>query len=494
MKTVWVLGDQLNTSIASLQDASPDDTRVLMIESAAKVQSKRWHRQRLHLVLASMRKFAESLKSTGFEVDYRSAESLRAGVQEHRKEFDPDEIVAMEPLSWDGSELMEELGVRVVRSNQMLCHRDDFATWAGSRKTLRMEDFYRWQRSRLDYLMDGSEPAGGRWNFDADNREPPPKDGRSWEPITESKLDEIDRDVLAGLPESTFGSEPTGIWATTRRQALNRLRSFVDEVLPEFGPHEDAMLSREWRLAHSGLSHALNIGLLMPGEVVDAAEDAYRTGRVPIASAEGFIRQIIGWREYIWNVYWRYMPDYRTDNVLKAKRPLPPAFTGASTKMNCVSHALEGVEQRAYAHHIQRLMVLGNLCLIAGVDPNELVEWMWASFIDGAEWVMIPNVTGMSQYADGGRMSTKPYASGGAYINRMSDYCKGCAYDPKKRTGDDACPFTTLYWDFLDRHRARFAKNHRMFQQVRGLDRLSDLDDVKKRAAEVLEMLEAGTL
>jgi deoxyribodipyrimidine photolyase-related protein len=259
-------------------------------------------------------------------------------------------------------------------------------------------------------------------------------------------------------------------------------------------PAATLRLTDEWRLAHSVLSHALNIGLLLPGEVCDATEHAYRSGMVPISSAEGFLRQVIGWREYVWGVYWRWMPGYRHSNELHAARPLPPVFTGATTKMRCVETAVKGVHERAWVHHIQRLMVLGNLALLAGVDPGAMVEWMWRSFIDGAEWVMVPNGRGMSLYADGGRMATKPYASGGAYINRMSDSCKGCAFNPKVRTGDDACPFTTLYWDFLARHRTRFAGNHRMAQAVRGLDRLSDLPQVRARATDVLDRLDAGTL
>jgi deoxyribodipyrimidine photolyase-related protein len=256
------------------------------------------------------------------------------------------------------------------------------------------------------------------------------------------------------------------------------------------------MLEGEWRLAHSLLSSSMNIGLLHPREVCDAVEAAYRAGDVPIASAEGYIRQVIGWREYVWGTFWLWMPGFRRRNALGARRPLPPAYREGpeATRMACVSAALAGVRDHAYAHHIQRLMVLGNLALLAGVRPTELVDWMWASFIDGAEWVMIPNVVGMALHADGGRMMTKPYPAGGAYIDRMSDHCGGCRYDPRRRTGDDACPFTTLYWDFLDRHRERFAGNGRMRQQVRGLERLRDLPEVRERAAQVLRLLDAGRL
>jgi deoxyribodipyrimidine photolyase-related protein len=363
-----------------------------------------------------------------------------------------------------------------------------------------MEDFYRWQRRRLGYLMDGDEPAGGRWNFDADNREPPPRDGRTtWPAPLADPLDDLDREVLddlAALPGvRLWGAPPDGVWATLRPRALQRLDHFVEHLLPRFGPHEDAMLTASWHLAHGLMAQYLNIGLLHPREVCDAVEAAYRAGRVPIASAEGFLRQVIGWREYVWGLYWLWGPDYAALNELGAERALPPAFTGrAPTQMRCLATTLQTVHDHGWAHHIQRLMVLGNLALLAGVKPQELTEWMWAGFVDGAEWVMVPNVVGMALHADGGKMATKPYAAGGAYIDRMSDYCRGCRYDRTKRTGPDACPFTTLYWDFLARHEERFVRNPRVAQQVRAAQRLSDLPAVRERAAEVLGLLDAGEL
>lgn len=494
--TVWVFGDQLHRGIASLADADPAHTRILLVESEAKLRSKRWHRQRLHLVLAGMRRFGAELAEEGFAVDHRRARTMASGLRSHRREHHPERVVAMAPMSFAGIALLEAAGVEVVANDQFLCSAEEFAGWAaGAGKRLRMEDFYRWQRRRLGYLMDGDEPAGGRWNFDHDNREPPPTDGRHWPAPVIDELDDLDAAVLRDLPANAWGQDPEGWWATTREGALARLRSFVADGLPAFGPHEDATLEDEPRLAHSLLSHALNVGLLHPSEVADAAEEAYRAGKVPIASAEGFIRQVIGWREYVWGLYWLWGPDYRDRNALRAERSLPPVFTGAApTEMRCVSHAVGGLDDRAWVHHIQRLMVLGNLALLAGVKPQAMVEWMWASFVDGAEWVMLPNVIGMSLHADGGMMATKPYAAGGAYINRMSDHCRGCRFDPKQRTGERACPFTTLYWDFLARHQQRFAKNHRMAQQVRGVDRLKDLAATRARAAEVLEALDRGEL
>lgn len=495
VETVWVLGDQLNRRISSLSGRTPADARILMVESTRKLSSKRFHRQRLHLVLTAMRRFASQLRRAGFHVDYRRAPSLRAGLAAHRDRYQPTQVVAMEPMSFWMLRLLDELEVQITRSNQFLCHYEDFAAWAAGRTRLVMEDFYREQRRRLGYLMDGERPAGGRWNFDRENRLPPPREAKRWPHRPRSRLDAVDREVLEGLPPSAFGALPDGIWATSRRGALARLRHFVGEVLPGFGPHQDAMVAGEWSVAHSLLSPYLNLGLLYPDEVCEAAEDAFRAGRVPIASAEGFIRQIVGWREFVWGVYWLEMPGYARANALAAQGPLPPALAGeAETAMRCLAETLSAVNDHGYAHHIQRLMVLGNLALLAGVEPRRMVDWMWASFIDGAEWVMVPNVVGMALHADGGLMATKPYAAGGNYINRMSDYCSGCPFDPAQRTGADACPFTTLYWRFLDRHRRLLERNPRMGRQLAALRRLSDIEAVRRRAKEVTNRLFAGQL
>jgi deoxyribodipyrimidine photolyase-related protein len=495
-ETVWVLGDQLDPRSAAMAFADPAQHRILMVHSHGKLTSKRWHVQRAHFVLTSMRRFAAERRAEGFEVDERDAPTLADGLAAHRDDFAPTAVHAMEPASRNGLALLRRLDVTVHRSNQFLTHPDEFGEWATSRKSFKMEDFYRWQRKRLDILMDGDEPAGGRWNFDADNREPPPKRGTvTWPAPLTTPLDDIDRAVLAALDGHTWGAPPDGTWATSRVEALRRLDHFVEHLLPRFGPHEDAMLTSSWHLAHGLLAQYLNIGLLHPGEVVEAAEAAYRAGRVPIASAEGFIRQVIGWREYVWGLYWLWGPDYRFANSLDAHRAIPPAFLGqAPTKMRCLSTTLDTLHDHAWVHHIQRLMVLGNLALLAGIDPWKMSTWMWAGFVDGAEWVMVPNVVGMALHADGGRMATKPYAAGGAYINRMSDYCGGCHYDRTKRTGPTACPYTTLYWDFLDRHEQRFARNPRIVQQVRAAQKLGDLAEVRVRAREVLDLLDRGEL
>ncbi len=497
--TVWVFGDQLDRTRGALAGRMPGECRVLLVESDTLITSRRWHRQRLHLVLSAMMHFAAELRVEGFEVDYRRARTLGQGLKDHLREFDTPRIIAMEPTSWDARFTLERIGVELVRNDLFLCHYDEFAGWAVGRKRLTMEDFYRWQRQRLGVLIDdgagGPEPVGGQWNFDHDNREPPPRDGRAWPTIERFELDDIDRDVLERLPMDTFGADPDGTWPVTRTQALVRLREFVDNALTLFGPHEDAMLAAEWKLAHSVLSSSMNIGLLHPSEIVQAAESAYRSGSAPLNSVEGFIRQVIGWREYVWGVYWLWMPDYRASNALGATRPVPPAFTGhAATEMACVASVIGHVHDHGYAHHIERLMVLGNLALTAGVDPAAMTSWMRESFVDGAEWVMLPNVVGMALFADGGMMATKPYASGGAYINKMSDSCRTCRFDPKLRVGPNACPYTTLYWDFLARNADALASNHRMARPLAAMRRLSDLPAVRSRAIEVLDRLDTGEL
>jgi deoxyribodipyrimidine photolyase-related protein len=492
--TVWVLGDQLDASHPGLH-AGPDAVRVLMIESDALLRGQRFHRQRLHLVLAAMRRYAGELRARGFELDYRRAASFRAGLTAHRHEYRPSELIAAEPMSHGMRAQLEAWGVRLLRHDRFLCHYEDFASWARGRSTLRMDHFYRERRKNTGYLMDAEEPAGGSFSFDTENRKPPPRDPVQWPPALRDALDELDHEVLRDLPASAFGSDPDGTWATTRAGALRRLEQFIEHALPRFGPHQDAMLHDAWHMAHSLLSPYLNLGLLHPREVCDAVEAAYRLGTVDIACAEGFVRQVLGWREYIWGTYWLFGPAYGRTNALDAKRALLPLYKDPTrTKMRCVRDALDSVSAHAYAHHIQRLMVLGNLALLAGVVPRQLADWMQYSFIDGGEWVMWPNVLGMALFADDGRMSTKPYAAGGAYIHRMSDACQRCPYDPKQRTGPDACPFSTLYWNFYAAHRRRFENNPRVRPVLLGLAKLQDIEVIKVRARQVLEGLERGEI
>jgi deoxyribodipyrimidine photolyase-related protein len=406
-----------------------------------------------------------------------------------RKEFGELPIVCAEPSSFKQFAQLQEFGVQFVENDLFLTSRSDFALWAGKQKRFVMENFYRGQRVRLGILVVSGEPVGGRWNYDAENRLPPPKN-YVWPPHLEHERDAIDKEV-----ETELGHTATKTWATTRAGALKQLEYFIEHHLAEFGPYEDAVAADEWALHHSLLSPYMNVGLLHASEVVEAAVSAFARGGYAIESVEAFVRQIIGWREYINGMYWFLGEDYRELNGLNANRELLPLFNDSGkTKMECVRSVVADVEKRAWVHHIPRLMVLSNLALITGTNPQQFLDWMREQFIDASEWVMVPNVIGMAVHADGGKLMTKPYAAGGAYLNRMTQSCKGCFYDPKKRVGEDACPFTTLYWDFLDRHAETFSKNHRMSQQVFGLKRLTDLPELRIRAKHVLERLSVGEI
>jgi len=491
--SVWVLGDQLDARHPGLLDTAASRPCVLMIESEALLCSRRWHRQRLHLVLTAMRRYAAELRQRGFEVDYRRAASFEAGLTAHRAQWRPRKVLAAEPMSHGMRKRLEGWGVELLRHERFLCHYRDFASWAERQHGLRMDSFYRMRRKATGYLMRAGEPEGGAFSFDTANREPASRAPDNWPAAQCDALDALDHEVLATLPAAAFGAAPDGTWATTRAGALRRLAHFVAVGLPRFGPHQDVMLHDSWHLAHSLLSPYLNLGLLHPREVCDAVQTAYTQGRVPLASAEGFLRQVLGWREYVWGCYWHFGPEYAHVDSLHASRPLLPLYTEPQrTHMQCVQDALASIEQRAYAHHIQRLMVLGNLALLAGVKPRALSDYMQVSFIDGGEWVMWPNVMGMALYADGGRMSTKPYAAGGAYIHRMSNACTRCRYNPKVRLGEDACPFTSLYWAFFARHREQFEDNPRLRNVLQGMGRLRDLNDTIAHADETLRGLSKG--
>jgi deoxyribodipyrimidine photolyase-related protein len=362
-----------------------------------------------------------------------------------------------------------------------------------------MDDFYREQRRRHDVLLDErGAPEGGRWSFDSENRRPPTRGLRApapWLPEEDAIDAGVRRDLDALTSARLWGSDGPRAVAVTPDEARSALDSFIDTRLAQFGPWQDAMVSGEPVLFHSLLSVPLNLGVLEPMQAIRAAERAYRDGAVPIQSAEGFVRQILGWREYVWGTYWLRHDRWPSESALAARRDLPAAFWGSASSWNCLDTVVEGVRNSGYAHHIERLMVLGNVMLLAGIDPWQAVRWFQGSFIDGAEWVMAPNAAGMAPnaagmalYADGGQMTTKPYAAGGNYINRMSNHCQGCRYDPRRRTGEDACPLTALYWDFIDRHRDRLATNRRMGLPLRAVSRIDEdeLDQIRARARHAL--------
>jgi deoxyribodipyrimidine photolyase-related protein len=460
-----------------------------MVESARMTTGRAWHPMRLFFLISSARHFAESLRSEGFTVHYEKAPTTIDGLKKIQGLVPGAPIVCAEPSSFKQYAALKDFGVSFIANDFFLTSRADFALWAGAQKSFLMENFYRAQRVRLNVLVEGGKPTGGAWNFDKENRLPPPKN-YEWPKYLEHARDAIDEEVAKELNYS-----PGTTWATTREGALAQLKNFIKNHFANFGPYEDAMANDNWAVHHSLLSPYLNNGLLHAQEVIDAALVAFKKGSIPIASCEGFVRQIIGWREYVNGMYWFLGEEYEKNNQLEAKRELLPLLRDPEkTSMNCVKSIVTDINERAWVHHIPRLMVLSNLALITGTNPQQFLDWMREVFIDATQWVMVPNVIGMGLHADGGAMMTKPYAAGGAYISRMSTYCKGCAYDPKLRVGETACPFTTLYWDFLDRHKESFAKNHRMSQQVFGLNRLKDLPELRERAQQVLKGLDKGTI
>jgi deoxyribodipyrimidine photolyase-related protein len=490
-RIIFIQFDHLNLSYGALKDADPKQDLILFVESARATSDPKWHKTRLYFLISSARHFAADLEAAGFKVLYHYAETVVGGIKEimQSSEYAGLPVVTCEPSSFRLTKSLSSLGLQFVANDFFLTPRDLFRNWASNQKSYLMETFYRAQRIRLNILIEDGKPTGGAWNFDKENRLPPPKK-YEYPPYLIHEPDAIDLKVATEIGITA----PTD-WATSRPGALRVLENFVTNHFGKFGPYEDAMTTENWALHHSLLSPYLNNGLLHASEVLTAVIAQFEYGDIPIASAEGFIRQLIGWREYVNGMYWVLGDEYRNNNQLAADRKLLPLFTDSGkTKMNCVSNVVSDIETRAWVHHIPRLMVLSNLALITGTNPQEFLDWMQVAFIDAADWVMVPNVIGMGVHADGGTMMTKPYAAGGAYISRMSNYCGTCPYNPKERVGETACPFTTLYWDFLDRHCEEFSSNHRMSQQIFGLKRLKDLPELRLRAQEVLAGLSEGII
>ena len=490
MKQIIYLGFyQLNSKYGALKDADPKSDLIVLVESARMVTGSNWNKVRLYFLISSAHHFAAELTQAGYTVIYKKAATTVDGLTEVKKKHGDLPIIAATPNSFRLSKALSDFGVTFIENDFFLTPKELFNSWAESQKSYLMENFYRGQRLRLNILVEGGKPVGGAWNFDKENRSPLPK-GYKFPPYLEHKPDDVDQMVAKQL-----GMQPNTTWATSRAGAKKVLKNFLDNHFENFGPYEDAMTSENWALHHSLLSPYLNNGLLHPSEVVDAALKRFEKGDIPIQSAEGFIRQIIGWREYVNGMYWYLGEDYKELNHLNAKRKLLPLFTDPDkTKMNCIKTTVSDINQRGWVAHIPRLMLLSNLALITGTNPQQFLQWMREVFIDAADWVMVPNVIGMGVHADNGVMMTKPYAAGGAYISKMSNYCKGCFYDPKLRTGETACPFTTLYWDFLDRNVEEFKGNHRMAQQLFGIGRLKDMPEVRLRAKAVLAGLDKGLI
>jgi deoxyribodipyrimidine photolyase-related protein len=487
---VLVLGDQSNAKSAAFDDFDPECDAVWMVEVAEEATHVWTHKARIVLFLAAMRHFRDDLQKSGIQVHYTELDasnnsgSFASELARAVRTLQPTSLVVVEPgeyrvreaLAVTARELAVPLEFRADR--HFFCTPEEFGQHARGRKQLRMEYFYREMRRKTGVLMDGPNPCGGEWNFDTDNRGSFGKSGPGAlcpEPVVFSP-DAITREVMK-LVERRFPQHPGSLarfdWPLTPEQAHDALTDFVEHRLPSFGRYQDAMWSDEPYLYHSRLSTALNLKLLDPRTVIAAVEKEYQAGRVEIAAAEGFVRQILGWREYVRGVYWLHMPEYLERNELGAAAPLPQFYWTGDTEMNCLRQAIGQTLKYGYAHHIQRLMVTGLFALLFGVNPKAVHEWYLAVYVDAVEWVELPNTLGMSQFADDGVMASKPYCASGKYINRMSNYCEKCRYDPAKSTGADACPFTTLYWDFLARHRDRLAANPRTVMQIKNLDRFS---------------------
>ncbi|MEM8570606.1 MAG: cryptochrome/photolyase family protein [Pseudomonadota bacterium] len=501
-RLVLVLGDQLTHSLSALEAADKRRDVVVMAELRDEARSVGHHKKKIAFLFAAMRKFAQALQDQGWTVAYgryndqTTSSSVCGELMRRRDEFGADAVLATDCGEWRLRESITScpLNIQVLPDDRFIATRQEFERWASGRKSLRMEYFYREMRRKTGILMDGDQPEGGKWNFDSENRKPAKSDLFMPEPARHEP-DETTREVL-NLVNAEFSDHLGDLhpfwFATDADEAEVAAEKFFREVLPNFGDYQDAMLHGERFLYHSVLSVYLNAGLLDPLDLCRRAEGEYRAGRAPLNAVEGYIRQILGWREFVRGIYDLKGPDYTKRNHLGAKRDLPGFYWDADTEMTCLREAVTQTIEEAYAHHIQRLMVTGNFALIAGVDPAQVHEWYLEVYADAYEWVEAPNTIGMSQFADGGILGSKPYASSGNYIDRMSDYCGRCSYSVKKRSEKDACPFNALYWDFLDRNREKLGGNPRMAQMYRTWERMSNenREATLVRAKDILNILE----
>ncbi len=486
-----VLGDQLSDGLTSLTDIDPATDVVLMAEVMAEASYVRHHKQKLVLVFSAMRQFAERLRGRGVKVRYvrlddpANSHSLEGELRRALAEAGPfDRAVVTAPGEWRLAEMFAGLRdgldppLEIRPDRRFIASHRTFAGWAADKKALTMEFFYRQMRRETGLLMDGDEPAGGRWNFDAENRKRLPvgiarPTRRRFPPNAATQA--VMAEVAARFPDN-FGMLDSFDWPTNHAEAEAALDHFIGQILPNFGDWQDAMATADAFLWHGLISSSINIGLLDPLEVCRRAETEWRSGRAPLNAVEGFIRQILGWREYMRGIYWLKGPDYKKINALSADRALPWFYWSGETDMACVADVVAETRDHAYAHHIQRLMVTGNLAMLLGVHPDAINDWYMVVFIDAFEWVELPNTHGMATFADGGIVGSKPYAASGAYIDKMSDYCRGCRYDVKQKLGEDACPFNALYWDFLDRNAKVLRDNHRLAFPYKTLERMGEAD------------------
>ncbi len=490
--SVWILGDQLLIDHPAIAEAEKRvDTAqiyIVIIESAKRIMRLPYHYHKRILIISAMRHYAAHLREQGYTVDYIHADSMASGIRQHINARQPVAILTMAASEYHARQVQQALeNLEVLPNTQFLVEQFN------PKKQHVMEAFYRQMRQHFDVLVDAKgEPEGGEWNYDKLNRKPLPKDVEIPEPlrfppdaITQGVIDEVE---AAG---GGVGNVAGFAYAVTHAHAQAALEQFITVMLNDFGPYEDAMTSRSSRLFHSVLSPYINIGLLTSIQVIRAAESAYRENDAPINSVEGFVRQVLGWREYMYNQYWRHMPQMAVANFWAAQRPMPSMFWDGKTDMNCIRHVVERVKADGYTHHIERLMIVSNFCLLAGINPQAVLEWFMSFYIDAYDWVMQPNVIGMGLYADGGKIATKPYIASANYINKMSDYCKGCRFKHTQRTGEDACPFNFLYWNFLISHEVTLRANPRMGPNVLGLRHLDDAErrEVQTQAKQFLDGL-----
>jgi deoxyribodipyrimidine photolyase-related protein len=502
---ILVLGDQLTPAVSSLAAGDARHDRVLMAELHDEATYVRHHKKKIAFLFSAMRHFAEELCGLGWTVDYVTLDSadnqgsFTAQTAHAIAAHTPEQIIVTDAGEWRVSQMFKDwhaafgLPVRILPDSRFIASIPEFLGWAQGRKQLRMEYFYRDMRRKTGLLMDGDQPAGGKWNYDTENRKAAAADLFMPTPKATAP-DAITQDVLglvAARFDNHFGDLKPFWYAVTREGAQAAFTAFVKNALPHFGDYQDAMLTGEPFLYHSLVAQYLNCGLLDPLAMCQEVEAAFRAGQVPLNAAEGYIRQVIGWREYVRGIYWLKMPGYEHSNFFGHNRALPSFYWTGETDMACVRAAVLQTKEQAYAHHIQRLMVTGNLAMLAGINPHELHEWYLSVYADAYEWVELPNTVGMSQFADGGLLASKPYAASGAYINRMSNYCSGCRYDVKQRTGPKACPFNALYWNFIARHRDKIGNNPRMAQMTRAYDKFAEeeRDRITASAATFLETL-----
>lgn len=488
---ILVLGDQLSPHLASLRAGDKSRDALLMCEVREEATYVRHHKKKIAFIFSAMRHFADELRSDGWYVDYRVLDrtgpsgSFGSEVENAIARHRPERVILTAAGEWRVLEAMRgwqerfDLPVDILDDDRFVCSGVEFAAWAGGREKLRMEYFYRDMRRKTGLLMDGEKPAGGKWNFDKENRKPAKRDLLMPRPLR-FEPDVTTRDVLQLVGKEFgehFGDLEPFWFGVTRRHADDALTHFIESALPHFGDYQDAMLHNEEFLYHSVLSLYINVGLLDPLAVCRRVEDAWRAGRAPLNAVEGYIRQVIGWREFVRGMYWSKMPEYREHNIFGHARPVPEFYWTGDTGMACLAAAVGQTRREAYAHHIQRLMLTGNFALLVGVSPQALHEWYLMVYADAFEWVELPNTLGMSQFADGGLLASKPYVSSGTYIDRMSDYCKGCRFNVNAVLGDEACPFNALYWSFLVSNRETLCNNPRLQAMYRTWDRF----DVKRR-------------